>query len=149
VRAAQGYVELGMPQDASVELDEIPAELQQRLEVVLLRLETLRLLKRWDDGASFGRAAIVEHPSCGPLYLVTAYAIRRCHGIEEARALLISGEGVLADEAMFHFNVACYECQLGNLAGAKHRLLKAFELNPRYRQIGKEDPDLQPLHDWL
>ena len=50
---------------------------------------------------------------------------------------------------MFHFNIACYECQLGNLEAAKSRLERAFTLDAKYRRIGREDPDLRPLWDWL
>jgi len=45
---------------------------------------------------------------------------------------------------MPHFNLACYECQLGNLETTKERLRRAFELEPLYRQRALDD-DLKPL----
>ena len=32
------------------------------------------------------------------------------------------------DEAILHYNLACYECQMGNLDESKTRLKRAFEL---------------------
>ena len=46
---------------------------------------------------------------------------------------------------MLYFNLACYECQLGNLAGAKAKLEQAFALNGDLRTMALEDPDLEPL----
>jgi len=51
----------------------------------------------------------------------------------------------LPNVAIFHFNLACYECQLGNLAEAKIRLQRAFELEARYRLRGLGDEDLEPF----
>ena len=48
---------------------------------------------------------------------------------------------------MFHYNLACYECQLGNLEIAKERLKKAFELESAYRIKALEDDELKPLWD--
>ena len=45
------------------------------------------------------------------------------------------------------YNLACYECQLGRLEQAKHRLEKAFKLGEGegMRLAALDDPDLQPL----
>jgi hypothetical protein len=47
--------------------------------------------------------------------------------------------------AIYQYNLACYECQLGNLAEAKTRLQRAFEAEPKYRLRSLEDEDLEPL----
>jgi tetratricopeptide (TPR) repeat protein len=69
--------------------------------------------------------------------------------LEEAREILLSGGQTLEREAMFHFNMGCYECQLGNLEEAKDWLRRAFSLDPKYRKVSREDPDLEPLRSWL
>jgi hypothetical protein len=43
------------------------------------------------------------------------------------------------------FNLACYEAQMGNLDQAKANLERATRIDPRFRLIALEDPDLQPL----
>ena len=55
----------------------------------------------------------------------------------------------LPDIAVFHYNLACYECQLGNLEAAKERLALAFRLEPGFRVAALEDRDLEPLWESL
>ncbi len=138
-----------MPEDATAELDALSPEHQDMIEVVILRMEILRVTKKWDEGTLLGQRALAKHADCGALYLITAYAMRRHAGLAPAKELLLSGEAVLAEDAMFHFNIACYECQLGNLEAAKSRLERAFTLDAKYRRIAREDPDLESLRDWL
>jgi hypothetical protein len=53
------------------------------------------------------------------------------------------------DVVGFHYNLACYECWLGNLGEAKTRLKRGFELEARFRLKALEDEDLEPLWDSL
>jgi len=43
--------------------------------------------------------------------------------------------------------LACYECQLGDIAAAKKYLDKTFRLDPKYRIIALDDDDLMPM--WM
>lgn len=52
-------------------------------------------------------------------------------------------------EPMLHYNLACYECQLGDVEVAKARLQHALKLEPRMRQMALEDEDLQAVWDSL
>jgi len=55
------------------------------------------------------------------------------------------GRGPAARGAILHYNLACYECQLGDLGVAKARLRHAFNLDDRFRAKALEDEDLEPL----
>jgi hypothetical protein len=46
---------------------------------------------------------------------------------------------------MIRYNLACYECQLGELDAAKEYLDQAFTLEPKCRTIAREDSDLEAL----
>jgi hypothetical protein len=59
--------------------------------------------------------------------------------------VLLSGEHVLKEEALWHFNLACYECQLGSMEAAKERLSETFRIDPKMRNQALEDEDLEPL----
>ena len=50
---------------------------------------------------------------------------------------------------MRHYNLACYECQLGELEVAKARLQHAFKLEAKCRLMALDDDDLAPLWDSL
>jgi len=43
------------------------------------------------------------------------------------------------------FNLACYEAQIGSLDRAKAYLKRATEIDPKFRLMALEDPDLEPL----
>lgn len=145
LQAALGWLQLNAPEEAWGELEEIEPELRHREPVVVLRVEILQTLKRWEAGAALGRGALAPYPESKALYLVTAYCVRRSENIEAARTILLAGESVLKDEAALHFNLACYECQLGNLEIARQRLAWAFKLDMAYREIALDDDDLKPL----
>jgi hypothetical protein len=55
------------------------------------------------------------------------------------------GLGLHPREPMLHFNLACYEAQLGNLADARVFLETACGLNANFVELAKNDDDLAPL----
>jgi hypothetical protein len=69
--------------------------------------------------------------------------------LPEAKALLLKGEPFLKETALWHFNLACYECQLGDVEAAKARLARAFKIDRSYRRKAAEDEDLRSLRDWI
>ena len=145
VTAAEGFLQLGMPEEAWDELEEIDPELAHLAEVLLLRILILNALKRWEAATIIGESAIEKYPQLGELYLATAYAERRFRNIKDALVILLTGEAILEKNPLFHYNVACYECQLGNLGAARARLTQAFYLDKSYRLTALEDADLEPL----
>ena len=48
---------------------------------------------------------------------------------------------------MIPFNLACYDCRLGNLEAAKAFLEHALKLEPEMKLAALEDEDLWPLWD--
>jgi len=147
--AAEGYLTLKLPHDAWEALDEIPPDERESLEVISLRLEILSSMQRWKEVSRIGRESISRFPAHGHLYLQTSYGVRRHENLTAAYEVLASGEHALSKEALFHFNMACYECQLGHLEAARERLIRAIKLGRECRQMALDDPDLQPLWDQI
>ena len=143
--AAEGFLELGLPQDAWDELEEIEPEHRDALEVLKLRLNILIPMQRWESAAILGDSIIRKSPTDGDFFCLTAYAVRRCRSLVEARDTLLLGRELLQNAPVFHFNMACYECQLGNLDTAKAYLATAFKLDPKWRVLALEEKDLEPL----
>jgi hypothetical protein len=56
---------------------------------------------------------------------------------------------VTANVSIFHYNLACYECQLGEIEVAKAQLKHAFKSDPSWRSAALADEDLEPLWDSL
>ena len=63
---------------------------------------------------------------------VWAYATRRADSIEAARLILLEAVERIPTAAIFHYNLGCYECQLGDVEVAKVRLEHALKLEPQY-----------------
>ena len=55
--ASQGYLDLGMGQEAWDELDSMPAEDRARPDVIVMRLVILQAMPRWDKAAEIANCA--------------------------------------------------------------------------------------------
>ena len=117
--------------------------------MIILRVLILNNLGKWESAAMVGKGALLHYPDFGALYMATAHALRHCEGVSKAKAMLTKGESFLEKEAAFHFMLAGYQCQLGDLDGAKLRLGRAFRLNKGLRAKALDEPDLAPLWDSL
>jgi tetratricopeptide (TPR) repeat protein len=118
-------------------------------EVLAVRLLIYNGLKRWELMQSVAAKLNYYDPSEVQWWVSLAFAKRRAESIEDATAVLLRGVALHPKEAILHYNLACYECQLGNLNGAKERLRVAFKLEPRFRMAALDDDDLAPLWDPL
>jgi hypothetical protein len=147
--AAEGYVELGMWLDANAELDEIDPEARHLPEVLKVRLSIYQGLKKWGLAQVVAVRLSDDEPENERWPAAHAMAARRVEGLESAKAILLAAVERLPRAAVLQYNLACYECQLGELAIARARLASAFRANPKLRIVSIDDNDLKPLWDWL
>jgi predicted Zn-dependent protease len=145
--AAQGYSELGMADEALEEINSLPAELADHEKVVELRTVILMQAKRWKTALTASRALCRTAPEKTSGFIHAAYCLHALGRTEEARDVLLAGPEKLHAEPTFHYNLACYECTLGNLDLARLHLEKSFELNKDFREYAKNDPDLAALRE--
>lgn len=145
LRAAEGFCQLGMWQDAWDELEEIAPEHRAMLPVVLMRLEILIALRHFESAAVLAESLIAKGVREKQAYLLGAYAVRRCRSLEEAEQLLLGGEEVLKDDALWHYNLTCYASVAGRIDEAKERLRRCFVLDPSCRSTALTDADLEPV----
>jgi Tfp pilus assembly protein PilF len=62
-----------------------------------------------------------------------------------AKSTLIEALQSNPEEAILHYNLACYDCQLGNLNDAKKHLTHATKADEKFKLIALADADLEPL----
>ena len=62
-----------------------------------------------------------------------------------AKEILMRGVALHPREAIFHFNLACYDAQLGRLDDARVLLDTACALDESFVEMGRTDEDLAPL----
>lgn len=146
VQAACGYAELGMFRESIAELDAISPRLQNRPEVLHLRLHHLMRKKRWAQALRVSQALCKVAPDCGTGFLHAGFCLHQLGKTAEAKKLLITGPVALLKEPIYYYNMGCYEALLGDVNGAKENLLISFKMDSSFRELAKRDPDLQALH---
>ena len=146
VEAACGYAELGMFRESMAELDEIPARLQNRPEVLQLRLHHLMRKKRWAHALRVSHMLCRVAPDCGTGFLHAGFCLHQLGKTAEARKLLITGPVALLKEPIYYYNMGCYEALLGNVSEAENNLRISFKMDASFRDIARNDPDLKALH---
>jgi Tfp pilus assembly protein PilF len=143
--AAEGFAELGMYLDANAELEEIDAEVRHVAEVLAVRLEIYRGLEKWELMRTVAGRLAANDPDNAQWSISLAYATRRAQSIEAAKSILIEAVERLPKEPILHYNLACYECQLGDIEVAKARLEHACKLSDKCRLMALDEADLEPL----
>lgn len=145
IERATGYCELAMYQAAWDELETLEPE-ERALPIVLrVKLGIFIALERWESAALLAEGMIARGEDSPITWLYGALAIRRHRSIEQARTFLLRAEPSLQNNGSFHYSLAAYECQLGNLLGARVRLSRAVQLNPALQMVALDDADLEPL----
>jgi predicted Zn-dependent protease len=145
--AAQGFCELGMFDDALAELDSLPAEYAPHPTVVELRTVVLMQAKRWKLALTTSRSLCRISPDKTTGFIHAAFCLHELGRTTEARDTLLSGPELLHKEPTYHYNLACYECALGNLDLARLHLEKSFELDKKFKEYARSDPDLAALRE--
>lgn len=149
LRAALGWLELGNHAEANQELDQIASPLQTHPSVLTLRYEVYSKAKQWDAAAEIANTQVKLTPEDSGAWISLAFATRRKPGggIPEARKILLRALPKFPEQSLIPYNLACYECQLGNLKEAWQWLEKAFAADDtrQMKKMALDDPDLRPL----
>lgn len=149
LRAAHGYIQLGMFMEANEQLERITPVQRHLPEVLHTRLTIYQSLGKWELMAVVAEKLVEWNPEQPAHFVDLAYAKRRANGFHIAHAILIRAAELHPDDATIQYNLACYESQLGNVAGAKAHLTKATVADARFSKLALDDPDLEPLWNSL
>ena len=145
LRAAIGFIELGMLEDAVSELESLPPEDRDRSSVLALRVEIYRTARSWSLLEIAARELWKRHPDEPVYWINLAWAVRRLDSLVAARDILMEAVERFPGDAMTHFNLGCYVCQLGDINEAKTRVGRAIELDAKFKLLALDDPDLEPM----
>ena len=148
-QAAQGYLELGMLEDALVELNSLPSAVQGRLEVLHMRLFIHMQGKCWCEALKISQIICRAHPEETAGFIHAAFCLHELGRTGEAKEVLLGGPSTLLNEATYHYNLGCYDAVLGNLEDAQAHLRVSFKLDKKFREFARTDPDLRPVWDSL
>ena len=113
--------------------------------VLAVRMEIYRVLGKWELMEIVSRQLCHQQPGEPQWFISLGFATRRAIGLQEALAVLATIANRFPTCGAILYNMACYAAPLGHLDVARARLAEAICLEPTYREMALEDPDLAPL----
>lgn len=148
---AIGWLELGNPAEAKVELGHISPELQSHPDVLELYWAICAEQEDWQEGLRVARRLLEQAPERPSAWLHQAYAIRRVPGggLDQAWAALLPASEKFPKFEMIAYNLSCYACQMDRLDAARKWFRKAVSLGNKEEicQRALHDDDLKMLWD--
>jgi tetratricopeptide (TPR) repeat protein len=146
-RRALGFLELGMPEDALAELDELTVANSIALH---LRVDALFRLHDWSAAAAICLPMTEQEPSDPGWWIQAAYAKRRASSIEEAEMVLLAALTRHPANGVILYNLACYACVQDRTDEALRLLGKAVSIDPEtILAMARTDSDLVSLRPWI
>ena len=155
VRAAEGWLELGLPAEAETELAQLSPSAQAHPLVLQALWQLHAHQHRWALAHTVAEALVQTFPGDVNGWVHRAYAARRKEGggLQAAWDALRPAVDLFPDETIVPYNLACYACQMGNLDAARHWLGRAREVASKHKaceslkQMALADSDLAPLRE--
>ncbi len=149
ISAAVGWLELGLPAEARVELARLSPAACENLDVLEVRWLVAAEQKQWEEGLALARALVRLAPARSSGWLHQAYALRRVPDGSVAKAweALLPASDKFPKEPIIPFNLSCYACQMQQLDIARLWLKRATAVGgiETIKQMALKDPDLEPL----
>jgi len=149
ILAAQGYLELGMFKEVWKELQDLPAPLVGRTDVLEILALSLMGESRWEDALKIARRLRAEAPDEASGFIHEAYCLHELGRTKEALTLLLAGPAALHDKSVYFYNAGCYHARLGDYKNAAIMLEKSFQLDATLKRSAKRDPDLSGMKELL
>ena len=149
LNAVLGWLELGSNREARAELESLPAQYQNTVEV----LDVWWLLHAregdWEKALEVADRFLEIAPESAAGWLHRAYALRRTTGggLQKAAEVLLGAVEKFPRESTIPYNLACYACQLGKLEEARGWLKEARrrQNKKQIKTLALADSDLEPL----
>jgi Flp pilus assembly protein TadD len=147
VDAAQGWLELGDARAAAAELERVTPGARAHPGVLEARWRLLAHERRWSEALAVAEALLAAAPATPAGWISRSFALHELRRSAEARRLLLPAWKRFPKESVIAYNLACYACQLGDLAEARQWLDAVLRLRDRdaIRRQALDDPDLRPL----
>ena len=151
LNAATGWLMLGDVAEARSEFNQIRLALRTHPEVLDFEWRLLARERRWLAAADVGERLVQVRPHDANAWVHRSYALHEVRKTREALDQLLPAAGRFPKETIIPYNLACYTCQLGDLAGAQRWLDQSLARSETAQQklarlqSALEDVDLEPL----
>lgn len=147
LRAADGYLFLGMHHEAMGELNLVPIVAQGDPAVLLARIRVLLHRQKWVDAEELAGRCVEAFPEVEEFTVQRAFALCRIKTADVAIGVIEAAPAWIRRTGILHYNLACYEARLGDLTMARRCIDTAIQINSAMARNAKVDPDLQSLYN--
>jgi tetratricopeptide (TPR) repeat protein len=144
-RAAEGYLELGMPQHALDTLARLGDPAGFDGHGLYLRGEALRAMERYREALLPLTQAARLAPENLHVWFALGWCYKRTGQIDLAIRSLERVLAVDPAEALVHYNLACYWSLAGDKRRALEYLSQALAIDPDYRRLIDGEPDFNSI----
>jgi predicted Zn-dependent protease len=148
LRAAEGWLQLGLPQETLAELATLSPAVLAGPEALHWRCVALARLRRCAEMLAAANALRAADPANAWAVLHAANALHWTGRTEEAYALTLAALEFFPDHWHLRYDLACYAAQTARPAEARRWLAEAFRQTPDadgLRQHAHADPDLKAM----
>jgi tetratricopeptide (TPR) repeat protein len=149
IRAADGWRELGVPEEALRELESLPALIQTHPGALEVRFRLFADKLDWQAAFEISVVWTELYPQNPEGWILRAYAARRKPdgGLLAAFEVLESVVDRFPNAVVIPYNLACYRCQMGDLESARKWFDQAWKTGDHdtIREMALADDDLKAL----
>jgi Flp pilus assembly protein TadD len=147
VLQAEGYLELGMPRHALDVLSRWGDPETLPDYALYLKGQGLRELGQFREALlPLSRAALGD-PDNVSVWLALGWCYKRTGKLDRAIESLEEALAAEPNDALVHYNLACYWSLANNKRQALVYLSRAIELEDQYRNLVSDEPDFDPIRD--
>ena len=137
-----GWVELGLADEALVELQSLPLEYQRERDALEVKLVAQMDCQSWNSASETARLLCLKAANEPEFFLRAAFCLHETGDTLAACQQLLRGPKTLFEMAIFHYNLACYLWTLGEAPRARAHLLTAVTMDESYLETARTDRDL-------
>lgn len=145
IEYASGYLDLNMLADALRETDAALALESHNERAIALKSAILWHENRLKEAEPFIAELAELNPRDSGLWINLAYIRRRTQSLEAAVTTLQRAFDANPQNALAHFNMACYRAVQNRNEEALELLKNALNLDPKLRDLAKAEPDFNLL----
>lgn len=147
VTAAIGWAELGDYPEALAELGSLRPADRDHPEALDIQWKALAGLREWERALVVAERLLERTPDDVAGWIHRSYCLHELRRTREAMELLDPAYPRFPRDFVVPYNLACYACQLGDLAGAKTWIERACKRGNRrtVKRMALNDNDLAAI----
>lgn len=142
LRAAVGWLELGLADEALYELETLPTEARTRRDALEVKLAAQMVGQKWNPASDTARLLCLKAKDEPEFFLRAAFCLHETGDTLAACNWLLRGPKTLLEMAVFHYNIACYLWTLGEAKRARSHLKRAITMDESFIEAARRDRDL-------